>query len=154
MRSSESANSASKAISVKIRYLPGNSQIVEKAAAQNRISIGSQCARAARARDTIELVSFAFIGLPARRAREQSLRAPDQDHDHDRVNDEGAERWHIIFAGDVADTEQECRKKRPRDARGAAHGHDDQKVDHEFEREARIEPEDFRAERAAEAREP
>ena len=36
-------------------------------------------------------------------------------------------------------------------AGGAADRHHDQEVDHEFQREIRIEPEDFRAERAAEA---
>src|SRR4249919_144304 len=36
------------------------------------------------------------------RAREQALRAPDQHHDHDRVDDERSELRHVIFARDVA----------------------------------------------------
>ena len=42
-------------------------------------------------------------------------------------------------------------EKRPGDARRAADRHHDQEVDHVFEREGRIEAEDFRTERAAEA---
>src|SRR5690349_9746392 len=107
MRSSESANNASQAISVRIRYLPGKSQIVERAATQKTISIGCQRARAARSRATVALVSLSVMRSPSCRPREQPLRAPDQDDDHDRVDDERAERGHVIFPGDVADAEQQ-----------------------------------------------
>ena len=40
-------------------------------------------------------------------AREQTLRSPDQDDDHDRVYDEGAELRHVIFACNIADAEQD-----------------------------------------------
>src|SRR5450755_4987604 len=56
-----------------------------------------------------------------------------------------------MLAGDVADAKDERGEKRARDARSAADRHHDQKVDHEFEREGRIEPQNFGAERAAEA---
>ena len=95
------------------------------------------------------------IGVTAARAAgEQALRPPDQDDDHDRVDDEGAELRHVIFAGDVADAEQDRGEERPGDARRAADRHHDQKVDHVFEREGRIEAENFRAQRAAEAGKP
>ena len=42
-------------------------------------------------------------------------------------------------------------QERPGDAGGAADGHHDQKVDHEFQRKIRIEPEDLRAQRAAQS---
>src|ERR1043165_5862989 len=87
-----------------------------------------------------------------RRTREQALRPPDQHHDHDDVDDERAELRRVILAGDVAEAEQQRGDERPGDARGAADGDHDQKVDHEFERELRVEAEDLGAERAAEAR--
>jgi hypothetical protein len=67
--------------------------------------------------------------------------------------DHGARR-HIIFAGNVADAEQDRGQERTGDTRRAAHGHDDQKVDHVFERKDRIETKDLGAERAAKAGEP
>ena len=86
-----------------------------------------------------------------RGAAEQAVRTPDQDHDHDGVDHERAHLRHVIFAGDVADAEQQRGEERPGDAGGAADRHHDQEVDHEFQRKIRIEPEDLRAQRAAEA---
>ena len=60
----------------------------------------------------------------------------------------------VIFAGDVGDAEQDRGEERTRDRRGAADRDDDEKVDHELQRELRVEAEDGRAERAAETREP
>src|SRR5450830_83663 len=92
-----------------------------------------------------------ITGASSRRgAGEQSLRPPDQHDDHDGVDDEGAESRHVIFAGDVADAEQERCEEGSGDARRAADRHYDQKVDHEFKREGRIEAEDLDTERAAE----
>src|SRR3954471_21929148 len=89
-----------------------------------------------------------IAGSPRSRAAEQAVRTPDQDHDHDGVDDERAHLRHVILAGDVADAEQERGEERPGDAGGAADGDHDQEVDHEFQRKIRIEPEDFGAERA------
>src|SRR5664279_6066301 len=105
MRSSDSANRPSQATSVRIRCRVGISQIEAKAAAQNRYSSGCQRARAvtlsvARASKEVVMVLPSSLRRPA---REQALRPPDQHHDHDGVNDEGAEFGHVIFAGDVAD---------------------------------------------------
>ena len=61
---------------------------------------------------------------------------------------------HVVLAGDVGDAEQQRGEERAGDARRAADRDDDQEVDHELEREGRIEPEDLGAERAAEAGEP
>src|SRR5450755_1130207 len=124
------------------------------APSQNTISSGCQRARAAShsVATRMAMGGGSITGALSRRgAGEQSLRPPDQHDDHDGVDDEGAERRHVIFAGDVADAEHERGEKRTRDARRAADRHHDQEVDHEFEREGRIEAQDFGAERAAEA---
>src|SRR5450432_3216318 len=84
-------------------------------------------------------------------AAEQAVRTPDQDHDHQGIDHERPHFRNVIFAGDIADAKQERRQKGPRDRGRAADGHNDQEVDHEFEREIRIKAEDFRAQRAAEA---
>src|SRR5882672_9731868 len=84
-------------------------------------------------------------------AAEQAVGTPDQDYDHDGVDDERPHLRHIIFAGDVADAEQKRREERPGDAGGTADGDHDQEVDHELQRKIRIEPENLGAERAAEA---
>jgi hypothetical protein len=61
-------------------------------------------------------------------AREnRPLRPPDQHHDHDDVDDERAELRRVVFAGDVAEAEQQRGDERAGDARRAADGHDDQK---------------------------
>src|SRR3981189_716811 len=83
-------------------------------------------------------------------AAEQTVRTPDQDHDHDGVDYERAELGHVVFAGDVADAQQQRGQKRPGDAGRAADSHHDQKVDHEFQRKIRIEAEDLRAQGTAE----
>src|SRR6476660_6864456 len=115
MRSSESANSARIAVSVRIRCLTRNSQMVAKAKTQNAISSGDQ--RARRARYPLTSVSSATIASPRRAAGEQALRTPDQDDDHDGVDDKRAELRHVIFAGDVADAEHDRGEERPGDAR-------------------------------------
>src|SRR5438270_9506266 len=80
-------------------------------------------------------------------AAEQTVRTPDQNDDHDGVDDERPHLRHVILAGDVADAEQKRSEERPGDAGGATDGDHDQKVDHEFQRKIRIEPEDFGTER-------
>src|SRR5579883_173043 len=158
MRSSESANIAQMQISVRIRCLLGNTQIEASASSQNAISRSDQRARRVRKPVTSAASggesAASAIASPRRRAREQPLRAPQQHDDHDAVDDEGAERGQIIFAGDVADAEQDRGDERARDAGGAADRDDDEKVDEVLEREDRIEAEDLRAERAAERSEP
>src|SRR5258706_16309653 len=83
-------------------------------------------------------------------AAEQAVRTPDQDHDHDGVDHKRPQLGHVVFAGDVADAEQQGCEKRPGDAGRAADGHYDQEVDHEFERKIRIEPENLRAQGSTE----
>src|SRR5712691_579410 len=159
MRSSESANRPRIAISVRIRWRPGKRKIVAKAAIQKTISESRQRARlitrraasgGARGAELTPRVRWpaSFRGP----AREQSLRTPNQHHDHDGVDGEGAEFGHVIFAGDVGDAENDRGEERPGNARGAADRHHDQKVDHELERKLRVEAENLGAERAAEAR--
>ena len=48
----------------------------------------------------------------------------------------------------LSDADQQRGHERAGNARCAAHGHDDQKVDHEFEGKGRIESEDLGTERA------
>src|ERR1044072_2918101 len=155
-RSSESANSARIAISVRIRCLVGSRKIDASATSQNAISSTLQRVRAA----SRPWASLTSCGCAARsvmslgnslgnRAREQALRPPDQHHDHDDVDDERAELRRVVFAGDVAEAEQQRGDERAGDARRAADRHHDQEVDHELEWEVRVEPEDLGAERAA-----
>src|SRR5246127_5748469 len=91
--------------------------------------------------------------LLAGRAGEQALRTQDQNDDHDGVDDEGPEFGDVILARDVGDADQQRGGEGTGDARRAADRHHDQEVDHVFEREGRIEAENFGAERAAESRE-
>src|ERR1044072_4021723 len=156
-RSSESANSARIAISVRIRCLLCSRKMLASATSQNAISSTLQRAREA----SRPWASATSCGLRARsfmslgdRAREQALRPPDQDDDYDDVDVEGAELRRVVFAGDIAEAEEQRRDERSGDARRAADGHHNQEEDHELEGEVRIEPEDSRAERAAEARKP
>src|SRR4029078_1667053 len=100
MRSSESANNASRRISVMIRYREGNRNAQASTMTQNAISLGRQRARAI-AWDEISGSAF-MPGSPRRGAAEQAVRAPDQDHDHDGVNYEGPERCQVLIAGGVA----------------------------------------------------
>src|ERR1700749_955011 len=121
MRSSERANSASIAVSVRIRCLPGNSQMVAKAKTQNAISSGDQRARRPRYDDTSPAASL--IASPRRATGKQTLRPPDQHNDHERVDHKGAEFWHVILAGDICDPEQDRGKERAGNAGGAADAH-------------------------------
>src|SRR5450631_3819668 len=128
--------------------------MAENAPSQNTISSGCQRARAAShsVATRMAMGGGSITGASSRRgAGEQSLRPPDQHDNHDGVDDEGAERRHVIFAGDVADAEQKRGEKRASNARCAPDRHHDQKVDHEFEREAWVETQDLDTERATEA---
>src|SRR5262249_48619536 len=155
MRSSESANRPRIAISAKMKCQRGRRKIVATTASQNAISSARQRARAAR-RSVASSESGLDIGSPStcRRAGEQALRTPDENDDHDRVDEEGPEIRHVVFAGDVTDAENERSDERPGDARGAADRHHDQEIDHVFERKNRLEPEDFGTKRAAQSGEP
>ena len=83
-------------------------------------------------------------------AREQALRAHDQGHDHHGVDDEGADRGDIIFAGDVEHAEQQRAEQRAQNAVRAADGDDDQERHQEFDRKGRIDAaDDIGGERAA-----
>src|SRR3954447_12243578 len=83
-------------------------------------------------------------------AAEQAVGPPDQDHDHDSVDHEWSKLRHVVFAGNIANAEQQRCQERSGNAGGAADSHHDQKVDHELQREIRIESQNLRAERAAE----
>src|SRR5215475_234989 len=96
-------------------------------------------------------VSGCAMTSPRRAAGEQAVRPPDQYHDHDRVDDEGAELRDVIFSRHVADAEQERGEERTGDAGGAADRHHDQEVDHEFQGERGVEAENFRPEGAAQS---
>src|SRR3954470_19474461 len=153
MRSSESANKASPAISVRIRCRPGSRNTLATAASQNTYSSGRQRARAARWWATWSSTGDDMrpSALLAARAGEQALRTQQQDDDHDGVDHEGSELGDVVFAGHVGDTDQQRGDERSGDARGAADCHHDQKIDHVFEREGRVEAENLGPERPAEA---
>src|SRR5262245_62163806 len=108
MRSRESANRPSQATSVRIRCRPGRRNTLASAASQKTYSYGRQRARVARRRVTSVTSGdgATTIDLPAG-AGEQALRTQNQEDDHDRVNDEGAELRHVVLAGDVGDADQE-----------------------------------------------
>jgi hypothetical protein len=73
----------------------------------------------------------------------QALRAPDQDHDHQAVDDESAQLGDVVLAGHVGNAQQQGRQQRTGDARGATHRHHDQEIDHELERKRRVQPQHF-----------
>ena len=87
-------------------------------------------------------------------AGEKAFRPPDEDDDHDGVDDEAADRRDVVFAGDVGDAEDQRRDERAGQRAGAADGHHDQEIDEELERETRVEAEELRAERAAQPGQP
>src|SRR5215510_10150012 len=141
MRSSESANKASQAISVRIRYRPDSRNTLANAASQKAYSSAPQRARAARWRATCSASGVGMSAGPALfagGAGEQPPRPQDQHDDHDGIDDEGPEFGDVVFAGDIADADQQRGHERTGDARGAADRHHDQKIDHVFEREGRI----------------
>src|SRR4030095_13688840 len=100
MRSSESANRPSHAISVRIRCRPGSRNTLASAASQKTYSKGCQRARVARrwATSATSGDGAATIGLPAGGAGEQALRTQDQNDDHDGVDHEGPEFGNVILA--------------------------------------------------------
>src|SRR6185437_10092923 len=83
-------------------------------------------------------------------AAEQSVRAPQHDEQHHRVDDEGAGLRHVIFAGGVGQAEQQRRRERALHRAAATDADDDQKEHEVFDGKARIEAERVDAERAAE----
>ena len=56
-----------------------------------------------------KLLNLQLLRAPSDLARgaQQTPRPPNQDHDHDGVDDEGTELRHVIFAGNISDTEQD-----------------------------------------------
>src|SRR5262245_1611037 len=108
MRSSESANKASQAISVRIRCRLGSRNRLASAASQKAYSRGRQRARVARrwATSPTSADGIATSTLPARGAGKQPLRPQDQNDDHDGVDHEGSEFGHVILARDVGDADQ------------------------------------------------
>src|SRR5262249_42678725 len=150
--SSESANSASQAISVRMRCRPGSRSTLASAASQKTYSSGPQRARNARRWVTSATGAdgVAILPLPACGAGEQALRAQDQNDDHDGVDHEGPEFRDVILAGNVGDADHQRGGERTGDAGGTADRYHDQEIDHVFEREGRIESENLRAQRAAE----
>src|SRR5258705_492330 len=145
--------------------------MVAKAASQNANSNGPKRPRLARKRVTAVLILLLIASptrqLPRRAAGKQTLRAQDQDHDHDGIDHESTDVRNVdddsaylgvvptvVFAHYVCDAKQDRGKERPGDARRAAYRDDDEEVDHVFERKDGIEAENLRAQGAAEAGEP
>src|SRR5262245_1630664 len=152
MRSSESANKERQGISVRIRYRPDSRNTLASAASQKAYSSTPQRARAARWRATCSASGVGMSAGPALlagAASEQPPRPQDQHEDHDGIDDESPELGDVVLPGDVGDADQQRGHERAGNARCAAHGNDDQKVDHEFEGKGRIEAEDLGAERTA-----
>jgi hypothetical protein len=79
------------------------------------------------------------------------LRAPDQDHDHQAVHDERAQLGDVVLARHIGNAQQQRGQQRPRDRRGSAHGHDYEEIDHELQRESRVQPQHLGAQRPAQA---
>src|ERR1700754_1452682 len=106
MRSSDRANRARMAASLKSGRRLGDSTMA--AAAKHHTAISAKLQR--ERRRSAAAMSPALWGLFARMgsivsagSREQPLRAQDQNDDHERVDDEGAKGRHVIFAGYVGD---------------------------------------------------
>src|SRR5206468_11940895 len=96
----------------------GNRNAQESARIQNATSLQCQraCCLAWRPTSACAVMADSTGGGAA----EQAVRAPDQDHDHDGVDDERSELRTVVFAGDVADTEQQSSQDWPCDDVGDA----------------------------------
>src|SRR5579871_1776285 len=119
MRSSESANRPMMATSVRIRCRPRSRKIDASAASQKTYSYGRQRARRARYWETSDARGCMRVSTSLA-AGEQTLRPPDQDDDHDRIDHEGAELGRVILAGHIGDAEQQRGQEWAGDARCAA----------------------------------
>src|ERR1700730_4530015 len=95
MRSSDSANNPSRTMSVMIRKREGNRNAQASARIQNAISL--QCQRASRAALCPTSAGAFMANSTGRGAAEQAVRTPDQDHNHNGVDHERADLWHIVF---------------------------------------------------------
>src|SRR5579859_3656753 len=79
------------------------------------------------------------------------MRSPQEDHDHDRVDDETTGAGQVVFAGNVGDAEDERGNKGAEERAPAADGDDNQEVDQEFQWKRRIEAEELCAKGAAQS---
>src|SRR5947209_7618499 len=112
MRSSDIANSATIAISLIMSAREGSKSGSTNATAQTANSHGRQ--RTLRSNGCWKSISARSL------AREQALRPPHQDEDHQQVNREGAHLRNEVLAGHIGNAEQQRGQKRPSDRRGAA----------------------------------
>src|SRR5437016_5935238 len=132
MRSSDSANKARIAISVRIRCLPDGIRMAAKATSQKTISGQRQRARCAR-------LGPALIARLSSCSGEQAVWPGHQHDDQHDIDHEAAERrGEIVLAHHVGDAEQERGHERTGNARRPAHRHDDQEIDHEAQRKVGI----------------
>src|SRR6185295_9173871 len=83
-------------------------------------------------------------------ARKQTLWTYNEHDDHDRIDHEGTERGHIVFAGHIADSKQQRGQKGAGNAGGATNCDHDQEIDHELQWKRRIQSDDLGAKRAPE----
>src|SRR3954451_15715370 len=106
-RSIDSASSARMAISLKRRYRLGAIQISaianrhRSSSGQRQRALATRCAPGPALAIGVSAVTLVISA--GGDASEQALRPEDQTCDHDRVDDEAADRRHIIFAGDIGD---------------------------------------------------
>src|SRR6478735_852108 len=129
------------AISFRMRCRSGRKNRVAAATSQKAISPKPHRPLRLKAVLTVSAVVDCIGWFPIGSARtgEKTLWAKNENDDHERVDDEGTQARHVVLAGDIGDPEDEGGQKRAGDASGAADRNDDQKVDHELERECGIE---------------
>src|SRR5215472_7040460 len=156
IRSSDSANSTISSTWLPNTMRSGNTKKAASASSQGRSSHGlKRCRRAryaaARARASGGAVAGVMVvSVAAIEAR----RLDKQDQHRDRIDDEAAGPRIDVFAGGVADAEQDRGEQRALEAAEPA-DRDDEQEEHEVEhREARCEPEQIDREPAAQRREP
>jgi hypothetical protein len=108
-RSSDTANSATMAISLMISAWLGSSSGARKPRATAPAPTASPAARS-----RLLLWIAGAHALPPWRTN-RPLRPPQQDHDHQAVDDEGAHLGDVVLAGHVGDAEQQRGQQRAGD---------------------------------------
>src|SRR5215813_5982397 len=158
IRSSDSANSTISSTWLPNTMRSGNRKNAATASSQGTASHGlkrwrwarNATARARASGAAPDAVTVAVDSLAAIEPR----RLDEQDQYRDRIDEEAAGACIDVFAGGVADAEQNRGRQRALEAAEAA-DRDDQQEEHQIEhREARREPEQLDRQPAAERREP
>ena len=81
----------------------------------------------------------------------QAIGLPQQNQDHQAVHNKTAEFGDVVFTGHIGNAQQQGRQQGAGNAAGTAHGHHDQKVDHELERKVGVQAQHLGAHGTAQA---